>query len=179
MGTPRIPAPRRKRPVVTYEPKGYDVKQIFQRVKSENLFENLLMDPRYVPWMYVSNVIQRALARVVGQGPFGPVPIKCNEEGSLHVAGLGGAYTRNETKNGSAADAYGAAIAFSAVMGRLDIYCLDNKMYFKRTRDDVIWDDEIELFKDSFYSIDCNTLKFNVKNYAAGLTARFQVVGWF
>jgi len=179
MGTPRKPTPRKKRPVVVYEPKGYDPKTIFQRIKSENLFEALLLDPKYVPWMYVSNVIQRALARCVGQGPFGPVPIRCNEEGSLYVAGLGGAYSRNETKSGTAPDAYGAAIAFSQVMGRLDIYCLDKKMVFKRTRDDVVWDDEIELFQDSFYSIDCNTLKFNVKNYVAGQPARYQIVGWF
>ena len=179
MGTPRKPTPRRKRPVVTYEPKGYDPKTIFQRVKSENLFEALMLDPRYVPWMYVSNVIQRALARVVGQGPFGPVPIRCNEDGSLYVAGLGGGYTRHEPKTGNAPDAYGAAISFSAAMGRVDISTFDNKMLFKRTRDGVIWDPEIELFKDSFYSFDCTTLQFNIKNYTPGLVARYQVVGWY
>jgi len=175
------PTPIKKapRPITTYEPKGYDPKTIFQRIDAENLFEAIGLDPKYIPWMYISNVIQRVFARTLGQGPFGPVPIKCNEEGSLYVAGLGGAYTRNEVKTGSAPDAYGAAVAFSAVMGRVDIYCLDQKMYFKRTRDDVLWDDEIELFKDSFYSIDCNTLKFNIKNYAAGQTARYQIVGWF
>lgn len=179
MGTPRKPTPRRKSPVVAYTPKGYDPTTIYQRIKSENLFEALLLDPKYVPWMYVSNIIQRALARVVGQGPFGPVPIKCNEEGSLYVAGLGGAYTRNLTRSGNAPDAYGAPITFPQVMGRLDIFCLDNKMVFKRTRDNVVWDDQIELFKDSFYSIDCNTLMFNVKNYAAGSTARYQVIGYY
>jgi hypothetical protein len=175
------PTPIKKppRPITTYEPKGYDPKTIFQRIDAENLFETFRLDPRYVPWMYISNIIQRVFARTLGQGPFGPVPIKCNEEGSLYVAGLGGAYTRNEPKKGTAPDAYGAPIAFSAVMGRVDIFCLDQKMYFKRTRDGVLWDEEIELFKDSFYSIDCNTLQFNVKNYAAGQTARYQIIGWF
>lgn len=179
MGTQRKKTPRRKRPVVKYEPKGYDPKTVFQRINSENLFEILPLDPKYVPWMYVSNIIQRALARVVGQGPFGPVPIRCNEDGSLYVAGLGGGYTRNETKSGSALDSYGAPVTFSAAMGRTDIYTFDNKMIFKRTRDGVVWDDEIELFKDSFYSIDCKTLQFNVKNSAPGSTARYQIIGWF
>jgi len=175
------PKPKKmeKRPFIPYDIKGYEPKQIFQRLQSENLFENLTLDPIYIPWMYVSNVIQRALARVVGQGPFGPVPIRCNEDGSLYVAGLGGGYTRNERKTGNAPDAYAASIAFSAAMGRVDIFTFDNKMVFKRTRDDVIWDDEIELFKDSFYSIDVTTLKFNIKNYTAGLVARYQIVGWF
>lgn len=179
MRKPQIRQPRRKRPIVTYEPKGYDPKTIFQRVKSENLFEALTLDPRYVPWMYVSNVIQRALARVVGQGPFGPVPIKCNEDGSLYVAGLGGGYTRNEVQEGAAPDAYGVAVLFSAPMGRLDIITLDNKALFQRSRDNVQWDDEIFLFKDSFYSIDCTTLAFKIKNFTAGQVANYRFIGWF
>ena len=166
------------RPIVTYEPVGYTPKQIFQRLQSENLFEITDLDPKYVPWMYISNIIQRVFARTLGQGPFGPVPIKCNEEGSLYVAGLGGAYTRHEVKKGNAPDAYGAAIEFSAVMGRIDLFVFDQKMLIKRSRDGVTWDEEIEVFKDSFYSFDCNTLQFNVKNYTAAQTARYQVIGW-
>lgn len=175
------PKPKKKapRPIVALEPKGYDPKTIFQRIDAENLFEQFGLDPKYVPWMYISNIIQRVFARTLGQGPFGPVPIRCNADGSLYVAGVGGAYTRNEKKAGNAPDAYGAAIVFSAPMGRIDLSTFDNKMVFKRSRDGVTWDDEIELFKDSFYSFDCVTLQFNVKNYAAGLTARYQAIGWY
>ena len=175
------PKPKKKapRPIVAVEPKGYDPKTIFQRIDAENLFETFGLDPKYVPWMYISNIIQRVFARTLGQGPFGPVPIKCNEEGSLYVAGLGGGYTRNQTKSGTAPDAYAAPIPFTAPMGRVDIITFDNKMIFKRSRDAVTWDDEITLFKDSFYSIDCLTLQFNIKNETAGLDALYQVVGWY
>jgi hypothetical protein len=166
--------------ITQYTPKGYEPTPVYQRVQTENLFETLNLDPKYVPWAYVSNIIQRVFARTYGQGPFGPVPIKCNEDGSLFVAGLGGAYTRNEVKAGLAGDAYQAnPITFTQTMGRIDIYTFDNKMIFKRTRDGVTWDDEIELFKDSFYSFDCNTLQFNIKNYTAGLVARYQIIGWY
>jgi len=175
------PKPKKKapRPIVALEPKGYDPKAIYQRISSENLFELLSLDPKYVPWMYVSNVIQRVFARTLGQGPFGPVPIRCNEDGSLYVAGLGGGYTRHEPITGNAPNAYAAAIPFTAAMGRVDIFTFDNKMYFKRTRDGVTWDTELELFKDSFYSYDCTTLQFNIRNYTAGLIARYQIVGWY
>lgn len=175
------PKPKKKapRPIVAVEPKGYDPKTIFQRIDAENLFEVLGLDPKYVPWMYISNIIQRVFARTLGQGPFGPVPIRCNEDGSLYVAGLGGGYTENETKSGTAPDAYAGPIAFTAPMGRVDIYTFDQKMIFKRSRDGVKWNDEIELFKDSFYSIDCTTLQFDIENYTAGLTARYQIIGWF
>lgn len=178
MAKPKAPA-KRKRPVVTYEPTGYTPKQIYQRINTENLFELLALDPKYVPWMYISNVIQRVFARTLGQGPYGPVPIRCNEEGSLYVAGLGGGYTQNEVKTGNAPDAYAAAIAFSAPMGRIDLFVFDQGAIFKRTRDGVTWDDEIELWKDSFYSFDATTLQFNIKNKTAGLIARYQTIGWF
>jgi len=175
------PTPKKKapRPITALEPKGYDPKTIYQRISSENLFEILGLDPKYVPWMYISNVIQRVFARTLGQGPFGPVPIKCNEEGALFVAGVGGAYTRNETKSGAAPDAYGAATLFSAAMGRIDIFTLDNKMLIQRSRDNVTWDDEIFLFKDSFYSVDCVTRAFKIKNYVAGQVANYRIVGWY
>jgi hypothetical protein len=175
------PTPKKKalRPVVPYEPKGYEAKRVLQRIQSEKLFEILDLDPKYLPWMYVDNVIQRTFARVMGLGPYGPVTIKCNEEGSLYVAGLGGGYTQNQTKKGNAPDAYAAAIAFKAAMGRVDLFVFDQSAIFKRTRDGVTWDDEIEVWKDSFYSFDCTTLRFNVKNKTAGLVARYQAIGWY
>jgi hypothetical protein len=173
--TPKKRAPR---PIVPVEPKGYEAKRVLQRIQSENLFENLLFDPKYLPWMYVDNVIQRAIARVCGLGPYGPVTIKCSEDGSLFVSGIGGAYDSNETKQGAAPDDYGAAILFSKPMGRVDIFTLDNKMLIQRSRDNVKWDDEIFLFKDSFYSIDCTTLAFKVKNYVALAVANYRVIGW-
>lgn len=173
------PKKRAPRPIVAVEPKGYDPKTIFQRIDAENLFEVLGLDPKYVPWMYISNIIQRVFARTLGQGPFGPVPIKCNEEGSLYVAGLGGGYTRNEVKSGNAPDAYGAAIPFSGAMGRIDLFVFDQGAIVKRSRDGVTWDDPIELWKDSFYSFDCTTLQFNIKNKTAGLIARYQAIGWY
>lgn len=173
------PIKKPRKPIVTVEPTGYDPKTIYQRIYAENLFEQIGLDPKYIPWMYISNVIQRVFARTLGQGPFGPVPIRCNEDGSLFVAGLGGAYTRNHVEKGTAPDAYGSAIAFPQTMGRIDLTVFDQKMLFKRSRDGVLWDDEIEVFKDSFYSFDCNTLQFNVQNYTAGLNARYQCIGWF
>lgn len=81
-----------KRPVVPYEPAGYEIKRIVQKIKSEDLFENLILDPKYVPWFYIDNVIQRVFARMLGQGPTGPVVVKCTKEGSLSVVARGGAF---------------------------------------------------------------------------------------
>lgn len=159
--------------------RGWSPEAIYQRILSEDMWEGLTLDPKHVRDLFISNIVMRTYSRVVGQGPYNPVPIKCNEDGYLYVAGLGGGYTRNETKSGTAADAYGAAVAFSEAMGRIDLIIFDNPAVFKRTRDNVVWDDEIELFADAFYSFDATTLQFNIKNKTAGLNARYQVVGWY
>ena len=161
------------------EIRGVTPEEIWQLIESEDMWEGLELEPRYVTKLFVSNLVQRALARVIGQGPYGPVPIKCNEDGYLFVAGLGGGYTRNEVFSGSAPDSYGTPITFSQAMGRVDVFTFDNPCVIKRSRDGVVIDDEIELFKDAFFSFDCKTLKLWIKNKTAGATARYQLVGWF
>lgn len=175
------PTPKKKerRPVVPFEPKGYDLKRVIQRIQSQNLFEDLDFDPKYVPWMFIDNVIQRAFALCLGQGPMGPRRIACTDEGALFVAGIGGAYTRNVNKTGAAPDAYGAPIVFTNPVGRLDLFTYDNQMVFKRSFNNIDWDDEITLFKDSFYSFDCVTKAFNVKNKVALSVANYTGVGWY
>lgn len=75
------------------EVKGVTPKEIYQAIKSENLWEvDLDAEPKYVPWMFISNIIGRVLARMTGQGPFGPVTVKCTADGSLAVVQRGGAF---------------------------------------------------------------------------------------
>jgi len=82
--------------------KGVTPKRIWQGLKSEDLFERgLELDPAYVPWMYVENILVRALARIVGQGPDGPTMIKCAKDGSLAVVARGGAFDAYERQDQS------------------------------------------------------------------------------
>lgn len=75
------------------EVKGVTPKKVFQEIKSEDLFEtDLELEPKYIPWVYIDNIISRVLARMVGQGPYGPVTVKCTKDGSLAVVQRGGAF---------------------------------------------------------------------------------------
>lgn len=75
------------------EVKGVTPKVIHQQIKSEDLFEtDLIFEPKYVPWVYINNIISRVLARMTGQGPYGPVVIKCTQDGSIAVVQRGGAF---------------------------------------------------------------------------------------
>jgi hypothetical protein len=80
-------------------PKGYDLTKIYQKIKSENLFELVDLDPKYIPWMFISNEIIRAFARVVLQGPLGPVVARGTKDGALAVVQRGGAFDDYERQD--------------------------------------------------------------------------------
>jgi len=177
------PTKRAARPIVAYEPKGYDLKRIYQKIRSENLFELIDLDPKFVPWMYVSNEILRAFARIVAQGPLGPVVAKATKDGSLAVVARGGAfddYERLEHQFSAAAEEY--EFAFSRQVERIDIFTYNGKVDYQLTRDAVKpYGDKIELFEDSFYSLDFYTLRVKATcvTYAAATPTKTKLMGWF
>ena len=232
------------------EVKGVTPKEIFQEIKSENLWEvDLDADPKYVPWMYITNIISRVLARMTGQGPFGPVTVKCTADGSLAVVQRGGAFddyeriehTFEETEAARTTDGTTAfhlidssedfvadgilagytiknttdttyavvtAVAdgdltlnkdimvsgetyliipyheftFAQQVTRIDIFTYDGVVDYQLTRDEVkAYGDKIELFEDSFYSLDFFTLKVKATavTFTAATPTRSKLMGWF
>lgn len=144
------------------EVKGHALKRIWQKIKSEKIFEtDLEFDPTYVPWIYMDNVIQRSLARMVGQGPYGPVTIKCTEDGNLAVVARGGAFDDYEALAFAFSSANEAhTFTFAQQVQRIDLFSYDGRIDYQLTRDLVkSLGDKIELFEDSFYSLDVYTRK--------------------
>ena len=151
----------------------------FQRITSENLFGEIDAEPRYIRKWYIDNVLTRTLARIVGQGPYGPVAARCTADGSLAVVARGGAFDSYVVKEGTADDT-GITETFTDVVSRLDIFIFDNPALVQLRRDLVITlGDDIELFKDSFYSLDVYTKQVKIRNKTGGAKARYRLIGWF
>lgn len=232
------------------EVKGVIPKIVHQEIKSENLFEEgLEFEPKYVPWVYINNIITRVLARMTGEGPTGPVVVKCTKDGSLAVVQRGGAFDDYEkiehdfaateaarTTDGTTAlhliDASEDFVADGILVGyliknttdttyalvtavvsgdltldtdimvsgesyliipyndftfaqqvtRIDIFTYDGKVDYQLTRDSVKpYGDKIELFEDSFYSLDFFTLKVRATpvTFVAATPTRSKLMGWF
>jgi hypothetical protein len=144
------------------EPKGYTPKEIFQKIESEDLWEtDLEFDPEHIPWIYIGNIIQRTLSRMIGQGPYGPVTVKCTKEGNLAVVTRGGAfddYERLEHVFTAAKEVH--EFNFSQQVERIDIFTYSDRVDYQLSRDlTKAYGDKIELFEDSFYSLDFYTRK--------------------
>lgn len=232
------------------EVKGYDPKEIWQKILSEDLFEvDIDVDPKYVPYVYLSNLLTRVLARMVGQGPYGPVTIKCTEDGSIAVVSRGGAfdaYTRlekvftshkdsttdgtttnklieagidfaaagvlvgdvaiNRTDDTSAlvtakdtvgeltldGDIFVSGELYSIVtpyefefttrMSRIDIFTYNALMDYQLKRDaGQSYGDKIELFEDSFYSLDinCTFVKVSPTTWDTTKAIKSRLMGWY
>ena len=144
------------------EPKGYTPKEIFQKIKSENLWEaDLDLDPENIPWVYIGNIIQRSLARIVGQGPHGPVTVKCTKEGNLAVVSRGGAFDDYERlEHVFTAAGQTNTFTFAQQVERIDIFTYSDRIDYQLARDLIkTLGDKVELFEDSFYSLDFYTRK--------------------
>jgi len=177
------PRKRLKRPIVTYEPKGYEAKRILQRIQSENLFENLNLDPKYLPWLYVDNVILRVFARMVGQGPMGPIVAKCTKDGSLAVVQRGGAFDDYERQDYTFTVVNEVKeFTFSRQVERIDLFTYEGKVDYQLSRDLVKpYGSKIPLFEDSFYSLDFYTqrVKATCVTFDALKPTRSSLFGWF
>lgn len=240
---------RKRKTASTPAVKSAVVKEVIQKIISQFIFEDLDFDPKYVPHMFVSNIIQRSLARIMGQGPNGPVTAKCTADGSLAVVARGGAFDDYErqdhtfaiTQAARTTDAtlvnhlkdasenfvsqgilVGARIknttdttyanvtavasgdltldadimvsgetyviipqkifTLNQQVNRIDLFTYDGLVDYQLTRDNVKdYGSKIELFADSFYSLDFDTLKVKATcvTFTDATPTRSKVVGWF
>lgn len=248
MAKPSVVKRKRKSPQ-TPGVKSAVVREIVQKITNQLIFEDIDVDPRYVPNMFVSNIIQRSFARIMGQGPYGPVTARCTEDGSLAVVARGGAFDDYERQDHTFAITQAARTTDATVashlkdasenfvtqgilvgarvknttdgtyanvtvvasgdltldadimvsgetyviipqkiytlnqqVNRIDIFTYDGKVDYQLTRDNVKpYGSKIELFEDSFYSLDFDTLKVKATcvTFTDATPTRSKLIGWF
>ena len=217
---------------------------------SEDIFEvDIDADPKFVHYIYMTNLLMRTLSRIIAQGPYGPVTVKCTEDGSLAVVSRGGAfdaYSRlekifkswkdetteatedfklrdagidfdglvvtigdiaiNRTDDTHAivtacnvdgeltldADIFESSELYSVVspyefefssrMSRIDIFTYNALMDYQLRRDaGQAYGDKIELFEDSFYSLDinCTFVKVSPTTWDTTKSVKSRLMGWY
>lgn len=158
--------------------KDITVDEIYQSIKDNLIFEqDLTLEPEHVKELFVSNIVNRVFARMVGMSPSGPKTVKLTEDGSLAVVTRGGAFDDYERidKFFSSANTE-IELQFSRQVSRIDIFTYDGKVDYQLTRDLIkAYGAKINLFEDSFYSLDFFTrrIKATSKTYnprASGTT---------
>lgn len=151
-----------------------------QQIREREVNENLDFDPPKIKTFYITNKIIRAFAHLFARSVDGIRYLACTTAGILKVAVQGSGYENNDTKSGTAGDAYaGADIAFDQVASTVDIYIETHDAIIKRSKDGVSFDDEFWVPAGAVVSIDAVTHSFNIKNRVGGSNAVYQVIGWY
>ena len=147
----------------------------------EQLSAGLSFGPTHVPEYFVNNIVQRTLAYLLGwdKDKREPVKLKAMPDGSLCTVTSFSPITKNETRAGSAVDAWTNLSPFTDLTISVDIFIWDNAAIIGRTVDGITWQDDIEIPANTVYSFDGQTKQIRIRNKTAGLTVRYQVVGWY
>jgi len=155
------------------------VEEEFQHL-DEQLSSDLNLDPRYLQRFFTSNIVQRALAYLLAwnYSTREPVRLTATSDGALRVSLTATGFEHHHRASGDATDTW-TEIDIGTIAGRIDVWAWDADLLIDRSVDGITWDGEIKIPADSFYSFDCRTRKIRVKNADAGVTARYQVVGWY
>lgn len=156
-------------------------KKVIQ-VLDEDLNTNLLTRREQVRQFFTSNIVTRTISYMMGWHYLSGKPFKlsCQSDGSLRVAMTSSNVENNETKSGTAADAWSGTLSFGTMTNTLDVWAWDNALNIQRSVDGgVVWQDEIEIPANGSMSVDCQTNAIRVQNKTAGSNSRYQIVGWY
>jgi len=134
--------------------------------------------PEYVRNFVVSNIVNRVLSYLYGwdYDQEKPVKLKALGDGSLVVSISGAAYVNNITKSGTV---YDSAVVeeFEHVVTRVDVWNGSEELIIARDSGDGVWQDEIKISPNQFYSFDAVTKKLKLVSTSSGTT--YQIVGWW
>jgi hypothetical protein len=146
----------------------------------EQLNDGLIYKPKFVDRFFTSNIVNRSLSYLMAWHKDSGVPVKLSAtpSGSLLVATTGGGKTINDTKAGTAGNAYSAAIDFDSVMVGVDIMAFDNSIMVQRSVDGVTYNDEFEVVGGTSMYFEADTFSVKVKNKVADSNGRYQFIGW-
>ena len=146
----------------------------------ENFFlEDLELSPEFVKKFFVSNLVQRTLAHVVGQGKKRAIPILASEAGALKVADIGGGTSSYETLPKAAISDTLTKKEFTRVCSRVDVTTWDKPVIIQLSDDGVTFGEDIVVNAGVFYSIDQSVKAVKYKNEAADGNATLQLVGFY
>ena len=150
-----------------------------QKVDELGFLENLKFLPGYISNFFVSNIVRRTLAHLVGWTGTKAVMLVSTIGGVLKVAPIGGGYEHSEVHTTNVIHNIYYDLDFANECSRWDIWVYENPILFKRKNAEDLWEGETELEANSFYSFDCFGKSIEVKNVTADQVVHCQVAGWY
>ena len=150
-----------------------------QQIRELHFIENLKFLPQYVENFFVNNIVQRSLAHLVGWTGKRARMLICTSAGILKVAPTGAGFEHVTDHRVTGEDAYRYINWDANPVSRIDIWTKDNDAVVGIKNALGVYEGEIELDANSFYSLDVVAYGFRYKNKTPGSNTKLQIVGWY
>lgn len=160
---------------------GAEKSEVWQDLKEKNFLEDLSLSPEFVKKFFVTNLVGRTLAHIVGKSDTGAVMVEATPAGELKVAMAGSAIAHNETLGDvDVSDNNWHDRIFTQIVTTVDVLVtgFDGKIR-RRPTAGAAWEGEITVPKNSMRSFDCSTQGLQVHNVNAGENPVFEIAGWY
>jgi len=156
------------------------VKEVWQNLIENYFKEDVKLDPEFVERFFVSNLVQRTLAHLVGQSDTAAVRIRATSAGELKVAPSGTGLEHNQVIAKWTCSDGGDEKTFNQVVSRVDVTTWDFPILLKRKPTALAgYEGEFEIPANTFLSFECSTIYISVKNATPGSNAKCQLNGWY
>jgi len=150
-----------------------------QQIRELHFIENLKFLPQYVENFFVSNIVIRSLAHLVGWTGTHAKMLLCTSAGILKVAPTGAGFEHVTDHRVTGADTYNYLDWSANPVSRIDIWISNADAVIGIKNSLGVYEGEIELEAGTFYSIDVVAYGFRYKNKTAGQNTSLQIAGWY
>lgn len=155
------------------------VSEVWQNLKERLFHEDIDCDPPSQRRFFVSNLVRRTLAHVVGKGPRGSVQIEATSSGELKVAVTATILENMSVTEHTATDDDAISVVFPEIISSIDLIVEDQNALVRYTVDDVTWQGWFTLKVGEAFKRDITMHTLEIKNAGAGVNHSARIWGYY
>lgn len=155
------------------------VDEVWQNLKERLFHEDVDCDPSTQRRFFISNIIRRTLAHVVGKGPNGSVQIEATSAGELKVAAILAAIETYDYTAQTASGDLPFSVVFPTIISSIDLIVEDQDALVRFSIDGTVWQAWFLLKVGEEFSRDIRIHTLEIKNDVVGLNHSSRIWGYY
>lgn len=156
-----------------------DISEVWQNLIEPWFHEFIDYDPKQQRRYFVSNLVQRTLAHLVGRGRTKSIPIRATEAGALKVATVGTGLEDYDYTEHTADDDDPITVEATTIWSGFDIVIIKETASIRLTPDGTRWGEWFTINPGEALSKDLVVHTLEIKNASAGKDHEARIWGYY
>lgn len=148
----------------------------WQRLRLHQPEEDIDLDPERIGTLYLSNIVQRVVARLYGKKDDKLVPVLSDGDGHLQVTSESEVPDALDCTADTAGDAYGDPVEFDFTSRVVTVWAETNGLDIQLVLTSGSYSDVVYIPADTAVSLGFQATGYRVKNHSAGSNSAYQVL---